>query len=551
MQRASTALSESELVLGRYRPLRPLGSGSSGSVWLARDESTGLDVALKVIPREGRMAARAEREAGVAARLRHVRCQRIYERASDQGHVYIAYEYVPGCTLREAMRAGRLSDRDAIEAAAQILDGLAYAHGHGVVHRDVKPANVLVADEPDISIRLLDFGLARFAEADTLTDVGDVPGTLAYIAPERLRGEPATPASDVWAVGVLLWEALAGRHPFWAASLPATAEKIEQGAPSLAKARPDLPQALVQLVARTLDGNPARRPPASELANRLRSVAAARIRKRGRRPTPPKAPTAVVPPLGRLVPAGLAALFAGWTAAAIPFYPEAGAVLLALAAGVLTYLRPKAGLALALAVPILPLGNASLGLALLYSAIAAIWFLAHLRKPTAGLAFAAGPLLAPLGLLALLPLLLQPVRGTARRAVHAATAVLVAAVVAGIRGAALPFTGSAPPSLGLDATESPFVAARALLHALSSQPALGVEALILAAAAAVCPLALRRGLWAVAGFGAALLAATLLAAPDASALPIVAAAWLTCAVLLAQDRGLRLPAVGLARLRLE
>jgi hypothetical protein len=519
-------------------------------VWLARDETTGLDVALKVIPREGRMAARAEREAGVAARLRHVRCQRIYERASDQGHVYIAYEYVPGCTLREAMRAGRLNDRDAIEAAAQILDGLAYAHGHGVVHRDVKPANVLLADEPEVSIRLLDFGLARFAEADTLTDVGDVPGTLAYIAPERLRGEPATPASDVWAVGVLLWEALAERHPFWAASLPATAEKIEQGAPSLAKARPDLPQGLVQLVGRTLHSDPARRPAASELASRLRSVAAARRRAPVREADQGRGPggTGRFP---RLIPAALAALFAGWTAAAIPFYPAAGSVLLALAAGLLTFFRPRAGLALALVVPILPLGNASLGLALLYGALAAVWFLFHLRKPSAGLAFAAGPLLAPLGLLALLPLLFQPVRGNVRRAIQAAAAVLVAAIVAGIRGAALPFTGAAPPSLGLDATESPFVAARALLHALSSQPALGLEALILTAAAVACPFALRRGVWGIAGFGAALLAATLLAAPDASALPLVAAAWLTCAVLLVQDRGLRLPSVGVARLRME
>ena len=120
----------------------------------------------------------------------------------DAGHVYIAYEYVGGRTLREAMRAGELRDGQAVEAAAQILDGLAHAHAQGIVHRDVKPSNVLLAGDEGISVRLLDFGLAQFDEAETLTAVGDVPGTLAYISPERLRGREACAASDVWAVGI-------------------------------------------------------------------------------------------------------------------------------------------------------------------------------------------------------------------------------------------------------------------------------------------------------------------------------------------------------------
>src|ERR687886_995422 len=248
-----------ELVLGRYRPLRPLGSGGSGSVWLARDEQSGLDVALKIVPREGKAAARAEREAAAAARLRHPACIRAYAFARDPRHVYIAYEYVPGRTFREALRAGELDDARAVEAAAQVLDGLAHAHATGILHRDVKPSNVLLAHGDEVSVRLLDFGLARMREAETLTGTGDVPGTLAYIAPERLAGEPGAPASDVWGVGVLLWEALAGFHPFWQGSLLETARGIEAGAPALETVRPDLPRPLLVAVDRALSLDPERR----------------------------------------------------------------------------------------------------------------------------------------------------------------------------------------------------------------------------------------------------------------------------------------------------
>src|SRR6266568_8328468 len=200
MGEAAPALTGSELVLNRYRPLRPLGSGGSGTVWLARDERTGLEVALKIVAREGKAAARAEREAAAAARLRHPSCLRAYAFARDPRHVYIAYEFVPGQTFREALRAGDLNDATAIDACAQICDGLAHAHAAGILHRDVKPSNVLLATGDRVSARLLDFGLAQMAEAETLTAHGDVPGTLAYISPERLAGDESTAAADIWSV---------------------------------------------------------------------------------------------------------------------------------------------------------------------------------------------------------------------------------------------------------------------------------------------------------------------------------------------------------------
>src|ERR1051326_4392297 len=179
-----------------------------GHVWLARDDHSGLDVALKIVAREGKAGSRAEREARAAAALRHERCQRIISLARDASHVYIAYEYVPGRTLREAIRTKELDDHAVVEVAAQIAEALAHAHRRGIVHRDVKPSNVLLAEGDWIDARLLDFGLAQMAEFDTLTAYGDVPGTLAYISPERLRGQTATPAAGVWAVGGLVWEAL-------------------------------------------------------------------------------------------------------------------------------------------------------------------------------------------------------------------------------------------------------------------------------------------------------------------------------------------------------
>src|SRR5262245_115973 len=235
-----------------------------GHVWLARDERSGLDVALKMVAREGKAAVRAEREAKAAAALRHPRCQRIYALARDSGHVYIAYEYVPGRTLREALNTGEIGDRGAVEVAAQLLDALAHAHRRGIVHRDVKPSNVLLGEGgAAIDARLLDFGLALMAEFDTLTARGDVPGTLAYVSPERLHGEEATEAADVWAIGVILWEALARTHPFRAATLTETSARIQAGPDPLEHVRSDVSPAIHLAVAGALARNPAERPSAA------------------------------------------------------------------------------------------------------------------------------------------------------------------------------------------------------------------------------------------------------------------------------------------------
>ncbi len=538
MSSTASALPAPELVLDRYRPLRPLGRGGSGSVWLARDERTGLEVALKIVPREGKRASRAAREMEAASRLRHPRCVRAYDFGGDTGHVYIAYEYVHGHTLRETMRSGRLTDRDAIEAAAQVLEALAHAHRLGIVHRDVKPSNVLVEDVPEISVRLLDFGLAQFDEADTLTAVGDVPGTLAYIAPERLSGGEATAASDIWSVGVMLWEALVGQHPFWGVPLPQVAAAIEAGAKPIASQRPDLSQPLVDAVTGALATDPARRPSAETLAQTLRGALAA-PRERTRRPpkttsetTPtPKPQGGVVPLEQRLLAAGLAAVTAVAGATVLPFWTPGLVLALALACAAAMVLRPRLGLALVLFTPIFPLGNLAQAAAVSYGILAIAWFVVCWRDARAGLLFVTGPLLAAVGAIALLPLTVQPARGRWRRSLHAFVGVLAAAAVAGLRGAPLPLTGVGVPDLGLAQTTRVGDVVQALATVLHANLGIVAVAGILAAVAAVLPEVRRRGTKGIAALGIAMVAATALLAPGVAIGSILLGTCALCAVL--------------------
>jgi hypothetical protein len=225
-----------------------------------------------------------------------------------------------------------------------------------------------------------------------------------------------------------------------------------------------------------------------------------------------------------------AALLGFWTAWAIPFYPAGWPFGLALLAGAFAFTRPRLGLAFTLAVPLLPIGNLSLGAAVLYAVLALTLLVAAWREPESGLLFAVGPLLAPLAALGLLPLAALGVRSPLRRGLQVAAAVLAAGLVAGIRGVPLPFDGSVAPRVsGLAAAGDPLEVSAALWSSLLSRPALAVETVVLAAVAVLLPVARARGLWAVAVLGAAFLAGSLLAAPGVAAMPLVVAVWATCA----------------------
>jgi eukaryotic-like serine/threonine-protein kinase len=502
---STAALDRDGLVLGRYRPLRPLGTGGTGSVWLVRDERSGRAVALKVVALEGKAGSRAEREVEAGARLRHPRCLQALALARDDRHVYVAYPYVAGTTLREAFRAGELDEEGAVEAAVQVLEALAHAHRNGIVHRDVKPANVMLEGGDRVSVRVLDFGLAQISEVETLTAAGDVPGTLAYIAPERLDGEEATGAADVWSVGVILWEALAGRHPFSCGSPLDTARRIRAGAPPLASRRPDLPAALCAAVDGMLAHEPKRRPRPERAAAALRRAATSEEEV----VLPAPAAANMVP---RAIHAGLAGLFTLAAALLLPFFPLGWPFLLCALVALAALANPSAGLALALAAPLLPLGNSSLGLALAYLPLALAWFFVFRGDPRSGLLFVLGPLLAPIGALGLVPALVAHVRAPLRRSLLGAFSVLAAVAVAALVGASIPLTGAeSAGSLALGATSSPSDATAAVFGFLVDASAVWTEAIVFAAAAAATGLARSRGLLGVGIWGAAFLAAALLA----------------------------------------
>jgi eukaryotic-like serine/threonine-protein kinase len=256
------------LILGRYRLERRLGAGGFGVVWLAWDEKLEREVAVKAIPLENGGGERVEREARAAARLNHPGIVGIYELAHDEHDVYLVSELVRGRTLAELLRAGAVADRDVARIGMALCDALDHAHQRGVIHRDVKPQNVMVVADPAAGAgfaKLADFGVAHVASGEALTRTGDVVGTLAYMAPEQAEGARTTPASDVYSLALSLYEAWTGSNPVRAGGPAATARRLGRPLPSLAATRRDLPLELCDAIDAALDIDPARRPVPAEL----------------------------------------------------------------------------------------------------------------------------------------------------------------------------------------------------------------------------------------------------------------------------------------------
>ncbi len=270
---ATVAQAGGERVLGRYRLVRRLGAGGFGVVWLAHDERLDRAVAVKRIAvHDASVGPRADREAKAAARLSHPGIVALYESGRDGDAVYLVSELVRGRTLADLMDDGALSDRDVLRVGVALCDALAHAHGRGVVHRDVKPGNVMVPDAPDDGAgvaKLTDFGVARIAGEEVLTRTGDVVGTLAYMAPEQAAGRDAGAEADLYALALVLYEALAGVNPVRARGAAATARRVGARMPPLGRLRRDLALDLCEAIDRAVLPRPEQRGTLEELRDAL------------------------------------------------------------------------------------------------------------------------------------------------------------------------------------------------------------------------------------------------------------------------------------------
>lgn len=264
-----------DLILDRYRLVKPLGSGAFGAVYAGRDERLDRDVAVKVLPRERIVGGRFEREARAAARLSHPAIVTLYEAAVDDEGAYLVSELVRGRTLDEVLESGRLSDRDILAIGISLCEALEHAHDHGVIHRDVKPSNVLIPSRPTSSghpAKLTDFGVARIAGGDTLTRTGDVVGTLAYMAPEQAEGRECGPPADLYALAVVLYEALTGVNPLRQLRGNGRPRRLGAYLPPLRRQRRDLPRGLGIAIDQALRPRPSER---GELADLRQALSAA------------------------------------------------------------------------------------------------------------------------------------------------------------------------------------------------------------------------------------------------------------------------------------
>jgi eukaryotic-like serine/threonine-protein kinase len=257
---------------GRYRMGALLATGGMGEVWAARDLLLDRPVAVKVLggalAGDGRAAERLRREARAAARLDHPSIARMLDLGEQEGRPYLVMELLEGESLAGRIgRAGPMAPAEAARVVAAAADALEAAHRAGVVHRDVKPGNVFLTSEGEVKV--LDFGIASAAGESDLT-TGVLLGTAAYLAPERALGRPATPAADVYSLGVVLYELLAGRRPFEAGSdLELAMAHVHARPAPLALVAPSTPPSLVAACEQALAKDPAARPPSAAAFARL------------------------------------------------------------------------------------------------------------------------------------------------------------------------------------------------------------------------------------------------------------------------------------------
>lgn len=273
-----TEVADNTLVDGRYRVIERVGVGGMADVYRAEDVQLGREVALKVLHRrfaqDAEFVERFRREAQAAASLVHPNVVTIFNRGEHDGTYYIAMEYLPGRSLKRLIaEKGPLPQAEALAIALQIARAAGFAHSRGVIHRDLKSQNVIVDEQG--SVKVTDFGIARAGPSE-ITETGSILGTAQYLSPEQAQGLPVSPRSDLYSIGVILFEMLTGRLPFEGDSAVSIALKhISEPPPPLEQLRPDVDPRLADLVRRLLEKDPERRPAsAAEVVAELEQIAA-------------------------------------------------------------------------------------------------------------------------------------------------------------------------------------------------------------------------------------------------------------------------------------
>jgi serine/threonine-protein kinase len=270
-----------ELIADRYRIEDRLGSGGMSSVFRATDTILERTVAVKILAEhlsdDDRFVARFRREALAVAKLVHPNIVQVYDTGNDGGQYYIVMEYVRGRSGAQLLQSeGKLDPDTTVEIGIQSCAGLDYAHRHGIIHRDIKPGNLMIIGGPagggEMTVKIADFGIARASEQTRITQVGSVVGTAAYLAPEQARGDEATPSSDVYSLGVVLYQFLTGRLPYEGASLAELAVRQQSEQPLHPSNYSEaVPEAVGDAVLVALESDPSRRfAAAGELADALR-----------------------------------------------------------------------------------------------------------------------------------------------------------------------------------------------------------------------------------------------------------------------------------------
>jgi eukaryotic-like serine/threonine-protein kinase len=259
--------------LGRYEIRGPLGAGGMGEVYLAQDVRLERTVALKILPggvsSDQQRMRRFEQEARAASSLSHPNVAHIYEIEEEHGYHFIAMEYIEGDTMRQRMNVSPLSLHDALDVAQQITAALAAAHAAGIIHRDIKPENIML--RRDGYVKVLDFGLAKLTEQHGVTDTeaptralvntgpGMVMGTVRYMSPEQARGLEVDARTDLWSLGVVLYESVAGRPPFEGSTASDLISVIlSKEPPPLARYARDVPESLEWIVRMSATRRPKR-----------------------------------------------------------------------------------------------------------------------------------------------------------------------------------------------------------------------------------------------------------------------------------------------------